>query len=56
MNRDVRTVLGDAELRRQIEARGLEPWASTPEELARHMSAEINRWGKVIREAGIKPD
>jgi tripartite-type tricarboxylate transporter receptor subunit TctC len=56
INRDVRTALGDAELRRQIEARGLEPWASTPEELTRHMTLEIDRWAKTIREAGIKPD
>jgi tripartite-type tricarboxylate transporter receptor subunit TctC len=54
LNRDVRSVLGEAELQKQIEARGLEPWPSTPEELARHMRIEIERWGKVIRDAGVK--
>jgi tripartite-type tricarboxylate transporter receptor subunit TctC len=54
LNRDVRTVLADAELRRQIEARGLEVLPGTPEELSRHMNVEIERWGKVIRDAGVK--
>ena len=56
LNRDVRSVLADAELRKQIEARGLEVWPSTPDALARHMSGEIERWGKVIRAAGIKAE
>ncbi|HEX2829850.1 MAG TPA: tripartite tricarboxylate transporter substrate binding protein [Burkholderiales bacterium] len=54
VNRDVRTVLGDAEVLRSIESHGLEPWPGTPEELARHMRVEIERWGKVIRDAGVK--
>jgi tripartite-type tricarboxylate transporter receptor subunit TctC len=54
LNRDVHTVLADAELRRLIEASGLETWPGTPEELARHMRVEIERWGKVIRDAGVK--
>ena len=54
MNRDVGAALADAELRRSIESNGLEPWPSTPEELARHMKIEIERWGKVIRDAGVK--
>jgi tripartite-type tricarboxylate transporter receptor subunit TctC len=54
VNRDVRTVLGDAEVLRSIESHGLEPWPTTPEELARHMRVEIERWGRVIRDAGVK--
>ena len=54
VNRDVRTVLSEPELRRQIESHGLEPWPGTPEELSRHMRTEIERWGKVIRDAGVK--
>ena len=54
VNRDVRTVLGEPDLRRQIESHGLEPWPGTPEELSRHMRVEIERWGKVIKDAGVK--
>jgi tripartite-type tricarboxylate transporter receptor subunit TctC len=54
LNADVRKALADPEVRRQIEARGLEALPSTPEELARHIGVEIARWTKVIREAGVR--
>ena len=56
VNQDVRTVLADAELRRQLETRALEAVPSTPEELAKHIAAEIERWGRVAREANVKLD
>ena len=46
--------------RPDVEARlidlGVEPEGSTPERLASHLTAEIARWGKVIREAGVKAE
>lgn len=54
LNQDVRTVLADAELRKQLESRGLEAVPSTPPELAKHMAVEIERWGKVARDAGVR--
>ena len=56
MNRDVRTVLSDAELRRQLESRALEASPSTSEELGKHIAAEIERWGRVAREANVRLD
>jgi tripartite-type tricarboxylate transporter receptor subunit TctC len=53
LNQDVRTVLSGAELRRQLDARGLEAAPSTPEALGRHVAVEIERWGKVGRDAGV---
>ena len=53
LNKDVRTVLSGAELRKQLEARGLEAAPGAPEELARHIAVEIERWGKVGRDAGV---
>lgn len=54
LNGDVRTALSDAQLRRQLETRGLEAAPGTPEALARHIAVEIDRWGKVGREAGVR--
>ncbi|MGZ8229417.1 MAG: tripartite tricarboxylate transporter substrate binding protein [Burkholderiales bacterium] len=54
LNADVRTVLAEAEVKRQLELRGLEAFPGTPAELAQHMRAEIARWGKVIRDAGVR--
>ena len=35
---------------------GLEPWISTPEELARYQASEITKWAKVVKESGAKAD
>jgi tripartite-type tricarboxylate transporter receptor subunit TctC len=56
LNRDVNKALAEPALRRQLDARSLEPWPGTPEELAKHMAAEIERWGKIGRDAGVKLD
>ena len=35
---------------------GSEAWTTTPEELARFQAAESQKWGKVIKAAGIEPE
>jgi tripartite-type tricarboxylate transporter receptor subunit TctC len=53
LNRDIHTVLSDPEMRRELEARALEPLASTPEALGKHIAVEIERWSRVVRDAGV---
>ena len=54
--RDIHQVLADADTRTQLLSRGLEPAATTPEEFARHIRSEIERWSKVIRESGVRAE
>jgi tripartite-type tricarboxylate transporter receptor subunit TctC len=35
---------------------GVEPVANTPEEFAAFQKAEIAKWAKVVKDAGIKAD
>ena len=49
VNRDVHAVVNDAAMKEQFVSRGLEVALSTPEEFARYMRTEIERWGRVIR-------
>ena len=35
---------------------GLEPWISSPEELARYQATEIVKWAKVVKDSGAKAD
>jgi tripartite-type tricarboxylate transporter receptor subunit TctC len=35
---------------------GVEAWTSTPDELAKFQAAETQKWGKVIKAAGIEPE
>jgi tripartite-type tricarboxylate transporter receptor subunit TctC len=53
---EIRKSLADAKVRKMLLAQGVQPKASTPEEFTRLFQAEYARWGKVIRDAGIKAD
>ena len=39
-----------------FEQKGYEVIASTPEEAAAHLKSELAKWGKVIKERGMKAD
>jgi len=39
-----------------FESSGAEAWTTTPEELAKFQAAETQKWGKVIRAAGIEAE
>lgn len=39
-----------------FEGSGSDPWTTTPEELARFQAAETQKWGRVIKAAGIEPE
>ena len=45
--------LADREVKEQFAAQGLTPVGSSPAELAIMLKAQLNRYGKLIREAGI---
>jgi tripartite-type tricarboxylate transporter receptor subunit TctC len=44
------------EVKQRIESLGLEPAAMGPKEFAAHIQSEFRKWGKLIRDVGIKPD
>ena len=54
--REIDHALGDARVREAIGAQGADPVASTPREFREFFTAEYARWGKLIKEAGIKAD
>ena len=56
LNRESARILDTAEMREYLQREGAEPAAGTPEEFGAHFRAEMVKWAKVIREAGIKPD
>jgi tripartite-type tricarboxylate transporter receptor subunit TctC len=39
-----------------FETSGAEAWTTTPEELARFQTVETQKWGRVIKAAGIEPE
>ena len=56
LNREIVRALGSAEVREQLAPHGIEPTPSTPEELARHIERELEIWGRVVKQAGLKTE
>ena len=40
----------------KLKSLGLEPWLTTPEELAAYQQKEIAKWAKVVKDSGAKAD
>jgi tripartite-type tricarboxylate transporter receptor subunit TctC len=51
---DTVAALGHASVRPRLLELGADPVGSTPEELAKHLKSEMDKWGPVITEAKIK--
>jgi len=51
-----RAAMEDAAIKTKLGDLGVEPVGSTPDDLARHIASEVERWGKVVAQAGIKSE
>jgi tripartite-type tricarboxylate transporter receptor subunit TctC len=56
LNAEMKRVFALADVQDKLKALGLEPWLSTPDELARFQAAEIVKWAKVVKESGARAD
>ena len=54
LNSALREILADADVRKRLLDLGIEAKVSTPEELSDRLKSDIDKWGKVIEEAGIE--
>jgi len=55
-NRELVKALNDPSVKSGLAKQGLEPQPGTPQELARYIDTETEKWGKVVRAADIKPE
>ena len=56
LNAEIVRAVKTPEMRSRLSGEGADPIGSSPEEFADHIRAEMARIGKVIRDAGIKPE
>ena len=54
LNRDIAAAMSQPDVKQQLAARGAESWTTTPEELARFVASESQRYGKLIKSIGLK--
>ena len=54
LNSDLRKVLAQAELQRQLADQGYEPLSGTPEAFDAYIQSEIAKWTRVVKSAGLK--
>ncbi len=56
LNRDMVSIIGSPTVRAWLISQGADPAPGTPEELVAFLKGDIEKWGKVIRAAGIKAE
>lgn len=56
LNADFVQALNDPEVQKSIRALGTTPSPSTPEEFAKQIKYDYERWGKVVKAAGVKAE
>jgi tripartite-type tricarboxylate transporter receptor subunit TctC len=56
LNAECVAILRSPEVRAQLASEGAEPIGNTPEQYAAHLAGEVQKWGKLIGERGIRAD
>jgi tripartite-type tricarboxylate transporter receptor subunit TctC len=56
LNREVVTIVNLPEVKQNLLAEGAEPVGNSPEQFGEFIKAEIAKWGKVIRTAGLRAE
>lgn len=56
LQREIKSIVDAPELHAKLLAAAFEPIADTPAEFARYLASERIKWGKVVRDAGVKSE
>jgi tripartite-type tricarboxylate transporter receptor subunit TctC len=56
LNSELMKILGRPDVRERLASEGAEPLGSTPEQFGAYIQREIERWTRVIKEAGVRAE
>jgi tripartite-type tricarboxylate transporter receptor subunit TctC len=54
LHQEIVKIVNQPDTRAKLFAMGFDPVGNTPEQFNTYIHSEVNRWGKVIRDAKIK--
>ena len=56
LNREINADLADAKLKARLADLGATLFAGSPSDFGKHIAAETEKWGKVVRAANLRAD
>jgi tripartite-type tricarboxylate transporter receptor subunit TctC len=56
LNREINAGLADSKLKARLAELGSSPFIGSPSDFGKHLAAETEKWGKVVKAANIKPE
>lgn len=56
LNTEIRAAIAAPDVAERFIALGLEPATSSPEEFSEFVKTEIDKWAKVVKASGLRPD
>jgi tripartite-type tricarboxylate transporter receptor subunit TctC len=56
LNSEIAAVLALAEIRERLASQGVDARSTTPEEFARLLVTDLERWAALLKRVGIRPE
>jgi tripartite-type tricarboxylate transporter receptor subunit TctC len=56
LNAEINAILLQKDVRQRFADQGVEPVGGTPAQFSDHIRAEVQKWAKVVKDAGITPE
>jgi tripartite-type tricarboxylate transporter receptor subunit TctC len=56
LNRDLRAIIADPNVKERLAASGFDAFSSTPEELDAFVREDFAKWARWVKDAGIEPE